>query len=120
MKVKSQEAVAASGTDKPITPMPNFDKLKAMKTLRSAAFSENQAGTVVEVIDDAQRHLVTKSDLDQAVNELHTDMEKMRLGLRADMESLRADIQADFKRLYWYIPLVMGVAVSILGIISPS
>ena len=97
-----------------------------MKTLRSAEFSEDQAGAMVEAIDDAQRHLATKGDLNQAVGELRTDMEKMRLGLRADMESLRADMeglradmQADFKRLYWYIPLVMGVAVSILGIISP-
>ena len=29
-------------------------------------------------------------------------------------------MQAEFKRLYWYIPLVIGVAASLLGIFSPS
>ena len=106
---------------------PKFDTLKSMKALRAASFGENQAEAIVGVVDDAQRHLATKYDLERAVGGLHTDMgkmelglradmEKMGLGLRADMEKMRADIQAEFKRLYWYIPIVMGVVVGILKI----
>ena len=34
--------------------------------------------------------------------------------MRANMEKMRADIQDEFKRLYWYIPLIMGVVIGIL------
>lgn len=80
-----------------------------MKALRSATFNEDQVEAIVEVIDEAQYNLVTKDDLNQAVGGLRTDMEKMEL-------RMRADIQADFKRLYWYIPAVMGAMVGILKI----
>ena len=131
MKASSQKPGTISSANKPTAPPPHFDKLKTMKALRTATFDEDQAEAIVESIDDAQRHLATKEDLNLAIGGLRTDMEKMELGLRADMEKMglslradmermRADIQSDFKRLYWYIPLVIGVAASILGILSPS
>ncbi|MCY4611302.1 MAG: hypothetical protein OXC38_06355 [Gammaproteobacteria bacterium] len=97
-----------------------------MKTLQAATFSEDQAGAVVEAMDDAQHHLATKSDMEKMESSLRTDMEKMESGIRADMEKmglrlqgeikdLRADMQAEFKRLYWYIPIVVGVMASIMG-----
>lgn len=49
-------------------------------------------------------------------SDLCSDMEKVELRIRADMEKMRADTQAEFKRLYWYIPAVMGVMVGILKI----
>ena len=57
-----------------------------------------------------------KQMIDSLRSEMRHDMEKLELRMRADMESLRADVQAEFKRLYWFIPLVMGVVVGILKI----
>lgn len=143
MKSSTQEPVATPDTNRPKAPhAPHFDKLRVMKTLQAATFSEDQAGAMVEAIDDAQRHLATKSDMEKMEYVLRTDMEKMESGIRTDMQKmesgiradmgkmelrlqgeikdLRADMQAEFKRLYWYIPLVIGVAASLLGIFSPS
>lgn len=143
MKSSAQESATGSVTSNaevPHTHTPHFDKLRTMKTLQAAAFSEDQAGAMVEAIDDAQRHLATKSDMEKMEYVLRTDiekmesgirtdmekmesgiradMEKMGLGLRADMEKmelrLRADMQAEIRRFYWYIPLVIGVAASLL------
>ena len=165
MKSSTQEPVATPDTNRPETSQaPHFDKLRVMKTLQAATFSEDQAGAMVEAIDDAQRHLATKSDMKKMEYVLRTDMEKMESGIRTDMQKmesgiradmqkmesgiradmgkmesgiradmgkmelrlqgeikdLRADMQAEFKRLYWYIPLVIGVAASLLGVFSPS
>ena len=92
MKVSTQKPVAAPGANKPSTPPPHFDKLRTMKTLRTAAFSEDQAGAIVESIDDAQRNLATKEDLNRAIGGLRTDMEKMELGLRADMGKMELSL----------------------------
>ena len=53
---------------------------------------------------------------------LRADMEKREAGIRVDMHDLRADMHdmhakmhAELKRLYWYIPVVVGVVVSLLG-----
>ena len=102
-----------------------------MKILQAATFSEDQAGVMVEAIDGARRPFATKSDMEEMGHGLRTDIQKMESRIRADMEKmelclrgeikdLRADMQAGFKRLYWYIPLVIGVAASLLGIFSPS
>ena len=149
MKPSAQESTATPGSNKTGAPhTPHFDKLRTMKTLQAATFSEDQAGAVVEAMDDAQRHLATKSDMEKMEYVLRTDLEKMESGTRADMEKmesgiradmekmgsgiradmekmglrlqgeikdLRADMQAEFKRLYWYIPIVVGVMASIMG-----
>ena len=102
-----------------------------MKTLQAATFSEDQAGAMIEAIDDAQRHLATKNDMEKMEHVLRTDMEKMETGIRHDMKEmelrlrgeikdLRAEMHAEFKKLYWYIPLIIGVAASLLGVFSPS
>lgn len=131
MKSSTQEPVATPGANKPEAPhTPHFDKLRVMKSLQAATFSEDQAGAMVEAIDDAQRHLATKSDMEKMEYVLRTDMEKMESSIRADMQKMesgiRADmgkmelrLQAEFKRLYWYIPIVIGVAASLLGVFSP-
>ena len=120
MKPSTQESAATPGSNKTGAPRtPHFDKLRVMKTLQAATFNEDQAGAVVEAMDDAQRHLATKSDMEKMEYVLRTDMEKMGLSIRAEMEkmglSIRADMQAEFKRLYWYIPIVVGVMASIMG-----
>lgn len=154
MKPSTQEPVATPGANRPEAPhTPHFDKLRVMKSLQAATFSEDQAGAMVEAIDDAQRHLATKSDMEKMEYVLRTDMEKMESSIRADMQKmesgirtdmkkmesgirvdmgkmelrlqgeikdLRSDMQAEFKKLYWYIPLVIGVAASLLGVFSPS
>ena len=99
MKASSQKPGTISSANKPTAPPPHFDKLKTVNTLRAAAFGENQAGAIVEAIDDAQRYLATKSDLDQAVGLLHTDVEKVESGLRADMEKMRLSLRADMEKM---------------------
>ena len=136
MKTSEQKS-ATPGTNGPEAPhVPHFDKLRTMKSLQAATFSEDQAEAMVEAIDDAQRYLATKSDMlamrsDMLAmkNDILTSMEKMELRLRADMEKreagirvdmhdLRAEMHAELKRLYWYIPVVVGVAVSLWGAIG--
>ena len=51
---------------------------------------------------------------------IRADMGEMELRLQGEIKDLRADMLAEFKRLYWYIPLIIGVAASLLGILSPS
>ena len=147
MKPSTQESATDPGTSNAEVPhAPHFDKLKTMKTLQAAAFSEDQAGAMIEAIDGAQHHLATKSDMGKMEYVLRTDIEKMESGIRADMEKmgsgiradmekmglclrtdmekmelrLRADMQAELRRLYWYIPLVIGVAASLLGAFSSA
>ena len=66
-----------------------------------------------------------RSDMERVESTLRSDMrneiEKAELRLRAEMgemranmEKMRADIQDEFKRLYWYIPLIMGAVIGIL------
>ena len=115
MKSSAQKS-ATPGTNGPEAPrVPHFDKLRTMKSLQAATFSEDQAEAMVEAIDDAQRYLATKSDI-------QTSMEKMELRLQGDIKDLRtemhdmhAKMHAELKRLYWYIPVVVGIAVSLLG-----
>ena len=106
-----------------------FDKLQAVRDLISEEFPEKQAVAIVEIIEDARGGVAMQASMEemgvamQASMEemgvaLHSDMrneiEKAELRLRAEMNSMRADIQAEFKRLYWYIPLVMGAVIGIL------
>lgn len=83
--------------------------------------------TIVETIEDARGGFATQAGMEKMEvtlrSDLRNDMEMMELRLRADMQSLRADMQsvradmqADFKKLYLYIPAVMGVMVGILKI----
>ncbi len=143
MKPSTQEPVATPGANKPEAPhTPHFDKLRVMKSLQAATFSEDQAGAMVGAIDDAQRPLTIKSDMEKIEFGLHTDIQKMESRIRTDIQKMeyriRADIrgmesrirtdigemelrlQAEFKKLYWYIPLVIGVTASLLGVFSPS
>ena len=138
MKPSTRESAATPGANKTGAPRtPHFDKLRVMKTLQAATFSEDQAGAMVEAMDDAQRHLATKSDMEKMEYVLRTDLEKVESGIRTDMQKvesgirtdmgkmelslrgeikdLHADMQAEFKRLYWYVPIVVGVMASIMG-----
>ena len=126
MKTSTQKS-ATPGTNGPEAPrVPHFDKLRTMKSLQAATFSEDQ----VEAIDDAQRYLATKSDMLAMKSDIQTSMEmmeariltsmeKMERRLRADMEKreagIRVDMHAELKKLYWYIPVVVGVVASLLG-----
>ncbi len=55
-----------------------FDSLKLSDRLKSAGFTADQAETVVRVIAEAQDELVTKKDLqialDQAINPVKADL----------------------------------------------
>ena len=122
MKTSEQKS-ATPGTNGPEAPrVPHFDKLRTMKSLQAATFSEDQAEAMVEAIDDAQRYLATKSDMENMETRIRADMEMMELrlrgenkDLRADMHDMHAKMHAELKRLYWYIPVVVGIAVSLLG-----
>ena len=61
-----------------------------------------------------------REDMQKMESGIRADMGKMELHLQGEIKDLRSDMQAEFKRLYWYIPLVVGVAASLLGVFSPS
>ena len=132
-----------SGEREQTAPPPHkFAKLRAVRNLVDEKIPEKQAMAIVETIEDARSGFATqagmekmevalrsdmekmetslRSDMKRMIDSLRSemrhDMEKLELRMRADMESLRADVQAEFKRLYWFIPLVMGVVVGILKI----
>lgn len=109
MNPNTKKPDAASEARKRAVPhSPNFDTLKAVRSLKNAEFGDKQAMTLVETFQDAQSELATKADLEKMELALRSDMEKMGLSIRADMH-------AELKKLYWYIPLVVGVIASILG-----
>ena len=111
MKTSEQKS-ATPGTNGPEAPrVPHFDKLRTMKSLQAATFSEDQAEAMVEAIDDAQRYLATKSDMLAMKSDILASMEKMELRLRVDMH-------AELKKLYWYVPVMLGVATSLIGAIG--
>ena len=110
-------------------PSRKFAKLQAVRNLIDEEFAEKQAMAIVETIEDARGELATQAGMERMETALRSDMERMEaslrsdlrneiekleLRLRAEMNNLRADMQAEFKRLYWYIPLVMGAVVGIL------
>ena len=131
MNPNTQKSDAASDTRKRTAPRtPAFDTLRAVKKLKNAEFGDKQAVTLVETFQDAQSELATKADLERTELVMRGDLEKMELALRTDMEkmeagirhdmermelNIRADMHAELKKLYWYIPLVVGVIASILG-----
>ena len=54
--------------------MVTFNTLRAVQKLRGAGVSAAQAEATIEVLDDSQAQLVTKQDLDAAINGLRVDM----------------------------------------------
>lgn len=109
------QSTQKSGEREQASPLSHrFAKLQAVRNLIEEKFPEKQAMAIVETIEDAHGEFATKVDLHNEIEKselrIRADME----GIRADMERMRADIQAEFKRLYWYIPLVMGAVVGIL------
>ncbi len=77
---------------------------------------------IVEIIADARDGLATQAGMEKMEVALRSDMERMINSLRSEMRNnmekmelrIRADVQAEFKRLYWYIPAVMGAVIGIL------
>ena len=78
---------------------PNFDTLEIAEKLKKAEFSDQQAMTLVETIQDAQAGLATKEDLVGVELALRGDMEKMETGIRRDMEKMEAGIRHDMEKM---------------------
>ena len=73
-----------------------FDTLKAATQLRSdAAFSEQQAATLVAFAGTILENVATKDD----VADLRGDMERMEAGLRNDMERMETGIRSDVEKM---------------------
>ena len=106
------QSTQKSGEREQTAPPPRkFAKLQAVRNLIDEKIPEKQAMAIVETIADARDGLATQAG-----------MEKMETALRGDMHNeiekaelrIRADIQTEFKRLYWYIPAIMGAVIGIL------
>ncbi len=100
MEPHPKKSRTASGAPKQVRPpLPKFDRLGAMNALRTAAFSEDQATVLVETLSEAQFHLATKDDLDQAVGTLRDEMKQMEAGIRGDMTQMETGIRADMAQM---------------------
>ena len=112
-----------SGEHEQAAPPPRkFAKLRAVRNLIDEKIPEKQAMAIVETIADARDGFATQVGMEKMEVALRDDMERMETSLRGDMHNeiekselrIRADIQTEFKRLYWYIPAVMGAVIGIL------
>jgi hypothetical protein len=77
-----------------------FDTLRAAKLLRDAGVEERQAEAFVQIMQQTADlppidHLATKADL----GILKTDIENSIAGLRSEMENLRVETRADIRVL---------------------
>lgn len=70
----------------------------------------------VETTDGASSGAATRTGMEKVDTSSRDAIEKMVLHLHADIRNMHAEIRAEFRRLYWYIPLVMGVPILILEI----
>ena len=104
-----------------------FHHTYMVRPLPTGAFSALQLvdisrSKIVETIADARDGFATQAGMEKMEVALRDDMERMETSLRGDMRNeieqselrIRADIQTEFKRLYWYIPAVMGAVIGIL------
>ena len=106
-----QPSQKSSEREQAAPPPHKFAKLQAVRNLIDEKIPEKQAMAIVETIEDARSGFATQAGMEKMEvalrNDMHNEIEKAEL-------RIRADIQTEFKRLYWYIPAVMGAVIGIL------
>lgn len=90
-----------------------IDTLRYVKRLRAAGFSEEQAEVQAEALSEAVREsLVTKLDLNEAVEKLRVDIEKSANTLRIEMRDQHASL------IRWLIPLLLGQLAAMAALVK--
>ena len=108
-----------------------IDTLRYAKRLRAAGFSEEQAEVQAEAPAEAVRDsLVTKVDLNEAVEKLRREIRDVSLTTKADLneaiEKLRGelrDVRVEMRDLHaslirWFIPLLLGQLAAMAALVK--
>ena len=90
---------AAAAPKRATRPTPGFDTLKVSESLKKAEFEDQQAMTLVEIIQEAQAGLATRADMEKMETGIRHDMEKMETGIRHDMEKMETGIRHDMEKM---------------------
>lgn len=103
-----------------------IDTLKAARAFREAGFTEAQADAVAHTLKQSvEGNLVTKADLDVAMQELRseirTELQALRTEMRVESQVLRTEIQslrADVYRQLWVMGAgIVGVTVTLIKLL---
>ncbi|MDH3601456.1 MAG: CCDC90 family protein [Candidatus Tectomicrobia bacterium] len=85
-----------------------IDTLKFKTRLLEGGFEENEAQALVDAMAEAlTEHFATKTD----IQEVRTDIEKLRGEIKADIEQLRGQMT----NIKWIVPPLLVVNLGILG-----
>ena len=90
---------------------PQFDTLRAAKTLKKGGFDETQAETLVNTMDQAvNENFGTKSDMAL----LRSDVKQSIIEAKAANENLLAEIDKKFAALYRFLSVFGAALVAIM------
>lgn len=101
-----------------------IDTLRYAKRLRAAGFSEEQAEVQAEALSEAVREsLVTKLDLNEAVDKLRGEIEKSNHDLRGEIEKSTNGVRIEIRDLHaalirWLIPLMLGQLAAMAALVK--
>lgn len=75
--------------------MAMFDTHRAVKKLKGAGFSEDQAEALIDAVGDEHETLATKADLLAVRTDLREEVSALRAELKEDIAVLRAELKED-------------------------
>ena len=98
-----------------------FDTYAAVKKLKEAGFTEQQAEAQTALLTDViagelatKRDIETvKRDIENVRAELRRDIETLRAELKRDIETLRADMKHDMKELELRLTIKLGAMLAL-------
>ena len=98
----------------------SIDTAEAIKHLKQNGFEEQQAEAIVHTFGRTQDDLVSKKDLDLAIEGLRKDLtgeiQTVRTDLTGEIQKVRDDMSSQFK---WIIGIVLGgFLATFLGVIG--
>ena len=94
-----------------------FDTYAAVKKLKEAGFTEQQAEAQTALLMDViAGELATKHDIETVKHDIETvklDIENVRAELKRDIEALRADMKHDMKELELRLTIKLGAMLAL-------
>ncbi len=105
-----------------------FDTLKFSTQLREGGFTQQQADTLTNSLQEALSATVaTKADLDQVKTELKADLDQVKTELKADIVILREDTAKGFQDVYKFMLVstltiagtIIGTAIALVRYLAP-
>ena len=113
-------------TETPIMSALAFDTYAAVKKLKEAGFTEQQAEAQTALLTDViAGELATKHDIETVKHDIETvrlDIENVRAELKRDIEALRADMKHDMKELELRLTIKLGamLALAVGAVATPG